>query len=62
MGLILNRRGRRRLMFGALGPFGYLLYLLILVAGAYLIYTLVPQDVIDAVKDTYVNPSAEIGP
>ena len=49
-------------MFGALGPFGYLLYLLILVAGAYLIYTLVPQDVIDAVKDTYVNPSAEIGP
>lgn len=49
----LNRRRRKKRRLG------YLVYLLILIAGAYLIYTLIPQDVLDAIKSTYWESSSE---
>ncbi len=48
------RRKRRRIL--------YILYLLAIVAGAYLIYGLVPADLKEAIRDTYLNPDAVVDP
>jgi len=51
------RKGGRRRWFVLL-----VAYLLILVAGVGALWYFVPRDVVDAVRNTYLNPSTEIDP
>ncbi|MFQ5412685.1 MAG: hypothetical protein ACE5EC_10325 [Phycisphaerae bacterium] len=52
---IFRKRRRRWLV-------AFVVYILILAAGVYALWHFLPRDVVDAIRNTYLNPSTEIDP